>query len=115
MSGNCERHAEASTTTRQCGRVTRAAKQLAAALRHPHTRKGNHMSQSATTPLPDEFDQVDRANASGKQPVIFAHGLWLLDNSWEARAQFFEEAGYVAVTPSCPTTPRASPTRASIR
>jgi non-heme chloroperoxidase len=60
------------------------------------------VSQSATAPLRDGFDQVDRANASGKQPVIFAHGLWRLDSSWEAWAQFFEEAGYVAVTPNWP-------------
>lgn len=58
------------------------------------------MSQSAAAPLPEEeFDQVDRANASGKQPVLFVHGLWLLDSSWEHWAQFFEDAGYVAVTP----------------
>src|SRR3954453_14316592 len=67
--------------------VPRAAKQLAAALRHRHTRKENDMTRSATTPLPDEFTRwVDRANASGKQPVIFAHGLWLLDSSREAWA-----------------------------
>jgi non-heme chloroperoxidase len=57
------------------------------------------MSQSATTLLPDEFDQVDRANVSGKQPVLFVHGLWPLDSSWHHWAQFFEHAGYVALAP----------------
>ena len=65
------------------------------------------MSRSATTPLPDEMEQVDRANASGKQPVVFAHGLWRLDSSWAAWAQFFEEAGYVAVTPTWPSDPES--------
>jgi non-heme chloroperoxidase len=66
------------------------------------------VSRSATAPLPDEMDQVDRANASGKQPVVFAHGLWLLDSSWEAWAHFFEEAGYVAVTPTWPNDPTST-------
>ena len=31
----------------------------------------------------DEAQQIDRANATGLQPVVFVHGLWLLPNSWE--------------------------------
>jgi hypothetical protein len=27
-------------------------------------------------------EQVDRANASGRRPVVFVHGLWLLPSSW---------------------------------
>jgi non-heme chloroperoxidase len=57
------------------------------------------MSASAATPIREEFDQVDRANASGKQPVVFVHGLWPLDSSWDPWARFFEAAGYVAITP----------------
>jgi len=28
-----------------------------------------------------DLEKVDRANASGRQPVVFVHGLWLLDSS----------------------------------
>ena len=52
-----------------------------------------------------EIDQVERANASGKPPVVFIHGLWLLPSSWDNWAQAFEEAGFAAVTPSWPDDP----------
>lgn len=52
-----------------------------------------------------EAQQVERANASGLQPIVFVHGLWLLPNSWERWAKFFEEAGYVAVAPGWPDDP----------
>jgi non-heme chloroperoxidase len=52
-----------------------------------------------------ELDQVERANASGKTPVVFVHGLWLLDSSWDRWAAFFEEHGYAAVTPGWPDDP----------
>ena len=57
------------------------------------------------TPTDDELAEIDRANASGKQPVVFVHGLWLLDSSWDRWAAFFEDAGYVAVTPGWPDDP----------
>jgi len=28
-------------------------------------------------------NQVDHANASGRTPVVFIHGLWLLPSSWD--------------------------------
>jgi pimeloyl-ACP methyl ester carboxylesterase len=49
--------------------------------------------------------QVERANASGLQPVVFVHGLWLLPSSWDRWARLFEESGYVAVTPGWPDDP----------
>ena len=52
-----------------------------------------------------EAEQVERANASGKTPVVFIHGLWLLPSSWDRWAEVFEEAGYAAVTPSWPDDP----------
>ena len=52
-----------------------------------------------------EAQQVEQANASGKTPVVFIHGLWLLPSSWDNWAQHFEEAGYAAVTPSWPDDP----------
>lgn len=52
-----------------------------------------------------EAEQVERANASGLQPVVFVHGLWLLPSSWDRWAAVFEEAGYVALTPPWPDDP----------
>jgi pimeloyl-ACP methyl ester carboxylesterase len=52
-----------------------------------------------------EQEQVDQANASGKPPVVFVHGLWLLPSSWDRWAELFEEAGYAAVAPSWPDDP----------
>src|SRR5437868_11368826 len=64
---------------------------------------------AATAPAPTitdhEAEQVARANASTSAPVVFVHGLWLLPSSWERWAAFFEEAGYVAVTPGWPDDP----------
>jgi pimeloyl-ACP methyl ester carboxylesterase len=52
-----------------------------------------------------ETRQVEQANASGRTPVVFIHGLWLLPSSWERWAELFEEAGYAALTPSWPDDP----------
>ena len=52
-----------------------------------------------------EAEQAERANASGKTPVVFIHGLWLLPSSWDRWADVFEQAGYAAVTPSWPDDP----------
>lgn len=52
-----------------------------------------------------ESEQVERANASGLQPVVFIHGLWLLASSWDRWAGVFEEAGYTAVSPGWPDDP----------
>jgi pimeloyl-ACP methyl ester carboxylesterase len=49
--------------------------------------------------------QVEQANASGKTPVVFIHGLWLLPSSWDRWAALFEEAGYAPVTPVWPGDP----------
>jgi pimeloyl-ACP methyl ester carboxylesterase len=52
-----------------------------------------------------EAEQVERANSSGRQPVVFVHGLWLLPSSWDRWASLFEEAGYTALTPGWPDDP----------
>jgi pimeloyl-ACP methyl ester carboxylesterase len=52
-----------------------------------------------------EAEQVENANQSGSQPVVFIHGLWLLPSSWDRWASVFEEAGYAALTPSWPDDP----------
>jgi len=60
---------------------------------------------SPSTFTATELTQIDRANASGKQPVVFVHGLWLLASSWDRWASFFEDNGYIAVTPGWPDDP----------
>ncbi len=52
-----------------------------------------------------EAEQVERANAGGRTPVVFIHGLWLLPSSWDRWGEVFEEAGYAAVMPSWPDDP----------
>jgi non-heme chloroperoxidase len=59
----------------------------------------------ATTITAHEMEQVERANQTGKQPVVFVHGLWLLPSSWDRWATVFEEAGYIALTPGWPDDP----------
>lgn len=52
-----------------------------------------------------ETQQIDRANKTGLQPIVFVHGLWLLPSSWDRWAALFEEAGYTALTPGWPDDP----------
>jgi len=52
-----------------------------------------------------EAQQIDKANETGRPPVVFVHGLWLLANCWESWAAGFEEAGYTALTPGWPDDP----------
>ncbi|RYP86695.1 alpha/beta hydrolase [Nocardioides guangzhouensis] len=49
-----------------------------------------------------EAAEVAAANASGKQPVVFVHGLWLLPSSWAGWRTFFEERGFATVAPDWP-------------
>jgi non-heme chloroperoxidase len=53
-----------------------------------------------------EAAQVERANASGKTPVVFIHGLWLLPSSWDRWRDVFEDAGYIATAPGWPDDPQ---------
>ena len=58
-----------------------------------------------TTIIDHEAEQVRRANATERQPVVFVHGLWLLPSSWDRWGMVFEEAGYTALTPGWPDDP----------
>jgi pimeloyl-ACP methyl ester carboxylesterase len=58
-----------------------------------------------TTITEHEKQQVEQANATGRQPVVLVHGLWLLPSSWDRWAAVFEEAGYTALTPGWPDDP----------
>jgi pimeloyl-ACP methyl ester carboxylesterase len=62
-------------------------------------------STAASTITDHEAERVKRANAAGLQPVVFVHGLWLLQSSWDRWAAAFEEAGYIALAPSWPDDP----------
>ncbi|MHB9863934.1 alpha/beta hydrolase [Streptomyces sp. YIM S03343] len=49
--------------------------------------------------------QIHDANESGRTPVVFVHGLWLLPSSWDRWAEHFERAGYAPVALSWPDDP----------
>jgi non-heme chloroperoxidase len=63
-------------------------------------------TDSEETITEHELRQVEHANATGKQPVVFVHGLWLLPSSWDRWAQVFEVAGYTTLTPGWPDDPQ---------
>ena len=52
-----------------------------------------------------EAEQIKKANATGRTPVVFIHGLWLLPSSWDRWMAVFEEAGYAALAPGWPDDP----------
>jgi pimeloyl-ACP methyl ester carboxylesterase len=54
-----------------------------------------------------EQQEIDAANASGRTPVVFVHGLWLLSSSWDRWRAVFEEAGFAAVAPNWPDDPNS--------
>jgi non-heme chloroperoxidase len=63
-----------------------------------------------------EQTEIDAANDSGRQPVLFVHGLWLLAGSWKGWAETFEAAGYAPIAadwPGDPTPPEAARANAS--
>jgi pimeloyl-ACP methyl ester carboxylesterase len=53
-----------------------------------------------------EQQEIDRANAEGKQPVVFVHGLFLLASSWDNWRALFEEQGYTTLAPGWPDDPQ---------
>ncbi|MFT3865926.1 MAG: alpha/beta hydrolase [Solirubrobacterales bacterium] len=59
----------------------------------------------ATTITEHEAEQVAKANSTGRQPVVFVHGLWLLPSSWDRWTAVFRRAGYVPLTPGWPDDP----------
>ncbi|MCX4815560.1 alpha/beta hydrolase [Streptomyces sp. NBC_01239] len=52
-----------------------------------------------------DVQQIERANAVDRTPVVFVHGLWLLPSSWDRWAAHFEQAGYAPVSLSWPDDP----------
>jgi pimeloyl-ACP methyl ester carboxylesterase len=51
------------------------------------------------------LERIAEANASGRTPGVFIHGLWLLPNSWDRWAALFEAAGYAPLSPGWPDDP----------
>ena len=52
-----------------------------------------------------EQQDVEKVNATGRIPVVFVHGLWLLPSSWDRWAEVFDEAGFAALAPGWPDDP----------
>ena len=52
-----------------------------------------------------EQEQIEAANASGRTPVVFVHGLWLLPSSWDRWQEVFRRAGYSTLAPGWPDDP----------
>ena len=52
-----------------------------------------------------ELDEVEAANSSGRTPVVFVHGLWLLSSSWQPWRDLFEDQGYATLAPGWPDDP----------
>jgi non-heme chloroperoxidase len=65
-------------------------------------------SPSGKTITEHELEQCQRANQTGRTPVVFVHGLWLLPSSWDRWAKLFEDNGYVALTPGWPDDPETA-------
>jgi non-heme chloroperoxidase len=69
------------------------------------TDAGSSAPPSGKTITEHELEQCERANQSGRTPVVFVHGLWLLPNSWDRWAELFEQSGFAALTPGWPDDP----------
>ena len=55
--------------------------------------------------LHSDLAQIEAANAGGRPPVMFIHGLWLLPTSWQRWADVFAAAGYAPVLAGWPDDP----------
>ena len=79
--------------------ATRRAVRLRACMRWDNPRAG------MATITDQEAQQVASANETGRTPVVFVHGLWLLPSSWDRWAELFEQEGYAPLTPGWPDDP----------
>jgi pimeloyl-ACP methyl ester carboxylesterase len=59
------------------------------------------------TAVAAEAEQIEQANASGRTPVVFIHGLWLLPSSWQEWMEVFDQAGYAPLAPGWPGDPES--------
>lgn len=56
---------------------------------------------------PRETAEIHAANASGAQPLVFIHGLWLLPSSWAKWESYFDERGFSTLAPDWPDDPES--------
>ena len=65
------------------------------------------MPKHTATPVitDDEQTEIERANRSGRTPLVFVHGLWLLPSSWDRWVPRCEAAGYAPIIPGWPEDP----------
>ncbi|HKH07664.1 MAG TPA: alpha/beta fold hydrolase [Agromyces sp.] len=64
------------------------------------------MSDAAPSTLAEwETAEIESANASGRTPVVFVHGLWLLSSSWQPWRDLFEDNGFSTLAPGWPDDP----------
>jgi non-heme chloroperoxidase len=70
-------------------------------------REGKNVeaTTNGTSISKDEQHEIRQANQSGRTPVVFVHGLWLLPTSWDRWADLFRHAGYTTLTPGWPYDP----------
>jgi non-heme chloroperoxidase len=54
-----------------------------------------------------EAQQVEKANSSGRTPIVLIHGLWVLPSSWDNWVGYFEQEGYAGLTPDWPDDPES--------
>jgi non-heme chloroperoxidase len=52
-----------------------------------------------------ELAEIDSANSTGRTPVVFVHGLWLLSSSWDRWRDLFDSRGYATIAPGWPDDP----------
>jgi non-heme chloroperoxidase len=69
------------------------------------TSAGSPTPPSDKTITEHELAQCQQANQTGRTPVVFVHGLWLLPSSWDRWAALFEDNGYATLTPGWPDDP----------
>jgi pimeloyl-ACP methyl ester carboxylesterase len=75
------------------------------ASRTPISQQADRATATTASISARERREIEQANASGRTPVVFIHGLWLLPSSWDNWTDVFEQAGYAPVTPDWPDDP----------
>src|SRR3984893_12359410 len=82
--------------------ILAAGVSAAATAMQAQPRNGDHMP----TITDHEAEQIEEANATGRAPVVFVQGLWLMPSSWDRWAPLFEEAGYAPLPAGWPDDPQ---------
>src|SRR3954453_10266662 len=81
------------------------AEPYSAAVRRFRPGRTQRAGDSTMAVTEHEASEIEQANATGRVPAVFVHGLWLLPSSWDRWAAVFDEAGYAALAPGWPDDP----------